>query len=67
MADEVPDELLVALVQLPALPLQPPEYLAVVQRVIGNGEPGTHREVGQGFMSGIPLVPERTLTYVFLF
>ena len=39
MADEVPDELLVALVQLPALPLQPPEYLAVVQRVIGNREP----------------------------
>ena len=39
MADEVPDELLAALVQLPALPLQPPEYLAVVQRVIGNREP----------------------------
>ena len=39
MADEVPDELLVGLVVLPALALRGPEYLAIVQRVVGNREP----------------------------
>ena len=39
VGDEVPDELLVGLVQLPALPLPRTEYLAVVQRVVGNRKP----------------------------
>jgi hypothetical protein len=39
VGDEVPDELLMGLVQLAALPLGRPKQLAVVQRVVGNGKP----------------------------
>jgi hypothetical protein len=39
VSDEVPDELLVCLVQLAALPLGRAKQLAVVQRVVGNGKP----------------------------
>ncbi len=39
VGDEVPDELLVCLVQLAASPLGRTKQLAVVQRVVGNGKP----------------------------
>jgi hypothetical protein len=39
VGDEVPDELLMGLVQLAALPLGRTKQLAVVQRVVGNGKP----------------------------
>jgi hypothetical protein len=39
IGDEVPNELLVGLVQLAALPLGRTKQLAVVQRVVGNGKP----------------------------
>ncbi len=47
VGDEVPDELLVCLVQLAASPLGRTKQLAVVQRVVGNGKPvcATHGHI----------------------